>query len=107
MATKVINENTSLDVTITFTDENGDPFTPEELYYNLVDDKSETIIISNSLITPTGSTETITIERSANAILDTANAVEARTLTVDARYSSGSKGVTTEYKFNVKNLANL
>lgn len=107
MATKVVNEQTSLEVTITFTDENGDPFTPEDMYYNLVDDKSEAVIISTSQIVPTGSTEVIVIDKTSNSILDPANKVEAKTLTVWATYSSGVKGISTEYKYNVKNLSNL
>lgn len=101
-----VNENSTRDVEITFKDGDGNLVTPDKAYYQLIDDETNTVIVSidDTEWEPTGSTELITIQADENIILTEGSDYETRVLHVRYFYNALSREENINFKFRVKNL---
>jgi len=101
---KVINENTTLVVALSFTDEDEEAVIPNSAYYSLYDVASGTAIVERTAFSPAAATHDLTITAAQNAILDDTLDVEKKRLTVEIQFGTDNKAAVDEYIYAVKNL---
>jgi hypothetical protein len=99
----IVNENSTRDIEVSFTDPAGVACTPESGSYKLTDEDSLEVIVEETDLVFEDSTITITIQADENIILNADNEYEIRVLTIKWFYSGGREE-NEEYKFKVKNL---
>lgn len=104
-----INEQTTYRITITWTDEAGEPLTPTSGTYRIddvTDPANPVTVKTTQTITPSSSSANIDIAYGDNAILNSANAYENRLVTFTWTYGGNKKG-TGEYRYRIKNLLKI
>lgn len=69
MTTLQTTPNDTVFVTLSFTDDNGVPMTPSTLSYSVTDRASQTIIIPSTPVTPSGTSQIITIAPANNQLV--------------------------------------
>jgi hypothetical protein len=99
-----VNENSTRDIKISFTNHLGNPVTPDRCLYKLTDLESLTEIVEETEFIPENPDYTITIEADENIILNADNEYEERVLTIKWFYNNGNREENEEYHFRVKNL---
>lgn len=97
------NERATVTVTVAFTDEDGDPVTPDAATYRIDDKASRTAILGATAIGSLSPSVDIDITGEQNAILRPRKPFEIRTMTVEFDYGSGKHG-TGEYNYKLLNL---
>jgi hypothetical protein len=100
-----VNEQTTMTVTLDFSDENGDAVTPNEAQYRLDDIASDEEIIGWTVFEPLTSSHDVVISYTENAIINAALEYEKKRLTVSFTYGLDNKKATAEYIYAVKNMA--
>ena len=98
-----VNENSTRDIEITFSDYEGNPVIPESALYSLIDKDSLAVIVEEKDIGDLDSTITITIGANENTILNNDNDYEDKVLMVRWFYSGGREE-NTNYTYRVLNL---
>lgn len=106
MAMVKVNENSTRDVDITFTDGEGNLVTPDVAWYQLIDKETETVIVAleDTGWNPTSSTERITIQAEENIILNDDNTEEEKVIHVRYLYNAMSREENVNYTYKVMNL---
>ena len=99
---KIVNENSTAYLTLTFKDKNGNLATPQTIIYNIHCLTNGQEIKGDTNVTPASSVE-ITITPNENRIIDPNNKYERRLVTVTATYNANDE-VTAEYEYKVLNL---
>ncbi len=101
------NERTSLTLTVSFIDDDGDPVTPVSATYRIDSvTRPITAIQAAEAISPLGTSAELEITSDQNQIYRNRNPYEVRVVTVEFDYSamSGTKHGTSEYRYKVLNL---
>ncbi len=99
---RTVNELSPLQMTMTFTDENGDPLTPSTAEWRL-DDPTNGQVVDWTTIAGATATTVITIEAQYNKIFDSTVVREARQFSV--RINDGLPSEAhEEFKYHVINL---
>ena len=106
MAMVKVNENSTRDVDITFTDGEGNLVTPDIAWYQLIDKETETVIVAleDTEWNPTSSTERITIQADENTILNDDNTEEEKVIHVRYKYNAMNREENVNYTYKVVNL---
>lgn len=102
-----INENKSFKVVLDFYDEDNNPVTPDEAFYSILDDNSDTFIVSNQRFIPSSSQYVLVISSEHNQILNDKSRTEKRRLTITWSYASGNGEGAEEIVYLVKNLKGI
>jgi len=103
---ETVNEGSTHLLRLSFTDESGAAIVPSAATWKIVDAASGTIIKAETAFTPTVATHELVISATENRILNAASAREQRRVTISVTYS-GSREMTTEYLYEVNNLADI
>jgi len=98
-----VNEQSSITITVSFTDEDGAPVTPDAATYRIDDKESRTEILDTTSFPSLSSSVDLEITSAQNAIIRERNQSEIRRVTVEYDYGSGKHG-TAEYRYRVINL---
>lgn len=98
----VVNERTRYVLPLTFRDEDGTPVTPVGVTVRIDDVASGTAIRAATAINPVSSTHDLEITAEENRIINAANRIELRRVTVHIQGEA-----TGEYLYHVKNLAGI
>jgi hypothetical protein len=101
-----VEEKSSAIATLAFTDEAGDPFTPDAVYVAIDCVTTGTNIRAEAQVTPEASTMNVAIAHAENAIHDTDEPFDIHEITVRATYD-GTSQMTGSARFKVKNLSFL
>jgi hypothetical protein len=101
---EIINENTTLTLTLTFEDENGDAVTPSAARYKLDDVSSGASVLAWTAFSPSSSTHDLVITATQNAVIDSTKSREKRVVTVEITYGMDARMNTSEYAYVVRNL---
>ena len=101
-----VNENSTRDVEISFTDINDDPITPEQIIYSIIDLDSLEVIVEETEVKNKASTITITIQADENIILNSDNDYEDRIIMVRWFYGGGREE-NVNYQYRVLNLTGV
>jgi hypothetical protein len=102
-----VNERTSFPVTVAFSNEDGNPVTPDLATYRIDDEASRTNIAP---VTSVGSLDTsidILVTSEQNLILRSRRDSEVRIVTVEFDYTSATFGAmhgTSQYRYRLINL---
>lgn len=99
-----VNENSTRDIKVTFTNHLGSPVTPDKCFYKLTDVETLEAIVEETEFNPDDPNYTITIQADENTILNADNEYEERVLTIKWFYNNSSREENEEYRFRVKNL---
>lgn len=100
-----VNERSTSFITVAFTDEDGNPVTPDAATYRLDNVKRPVINILPATAFPSLSTSVeIEITSDQNQIFRNRNAFEIREMTVEYDYDSSTKHGTAKYRYKVLNL---
>ena len=99
-----INENSTRDLSMSFTDNKGLPVIPETVIYFVIDENTEQVMIPETTIVPEDTNEIINLPADVNIILDSNNDFETRILVVKWFYNNGQNEENDNYKFKIKNL---
>jgi len=97
------NERATVIVTAVFTDDDGNPVTPDSATYRIDDKASRTNILPATAITPLSTSVDIEITSEQNAIIKRRKASEIRTVTVEFDYDTNKHG-TGQYEYKLVNL---
>jgi len=104
---RTVNEKSPLCITMTFTDENGDPLIPSTVDWRLDDMETGTTIVDWTALSSPAATMYHTIEAQYNLINDEANNIrEAQMFTVRINETLQSEA-HAEYKYHVVNLTSV
>lgn len=98
-----VNERSTSVVTVAFTDEDGDPVTPDSASYRLDDKQRRTVILDDTSIGSLSTSVDIEITPEQNRILRQRSIYEIRTLTVHYEWTGG-KAANSQYRYKVINL---
>lgn len=98
------NERSTVLITVTFTDDNGDPVTPSSATYRVDDRASRTAILAATSIGSLSTSVDLTITSEQNAIVRPRKAFEVRTVTVEFDYDGSTKHGTAQYEYKLVNL---
>ena len=99
---KIVNENSTAYLTLTFKDKNGNLATPQTIVYTIHCLTNDQEIKGDTNVVP-GSSVEITITPSENAIIDSSNKYERKMVTVTATYNDNDE-ITAAYEYKVLNL---
>ena len=102
----IVNEKTTMIVTVSFTDEDGDAVDVDSANYQIYDEDTLTAIKASTSITSPTTSADITISSSENKIITTSKQFETHILLIDYTYST-TKVAQTEYRFAVRNMTNV
>lgn len=102
--TDSVKENSTAFVTLTFTDKDGSPLTPDSVNIEIIDKLSGTSVRAQSAETPVTSSMVVELLPAHNAILDSNNPAEERRLIVQATYS-GTRKLNESWDYTVINLS--
>jgi hypothetical protein len=97
------NERATTFITVTFTDEDGIPVTPDAATYRIDDEASRTNVQAATSVSPLSTSVDLEITSEQNAILRPRKPFEIRTVTVEFDYGAGKHG-TAQYKYKLLNL---
>ena len=100
-----VPEKTTAYLTVSFLDKAGAPAIPASVTYRIDCLTTNTAILADTALTPAASIE-ITLTPAQNAIINQANALEAKRVTVKATYGA-SDALNDEYDYLVKNLSGV
>lgn len=100
------NERTSVIVTVSFVDENGDPAVPTSATYRVDNEATKTNIVPQTAIGSLATSVDILITSDQNYIVRPRNKSEVRTVTVEFDYtgSLGAMHGTAKYQYRLMNL---
>jgi hypothetical protein len=105
MAEKMINEGSTGYIAISFFDQVGAAANPTSVEYRVDCLSTARQILDWTTITPATSVE-IQLTPAQNAILNPANSVEKKLVTVRAQYGAG-EAQTDQFEYVVRNLAKV
>jgi hypothetical protein len=97
------NERSTVVITATFTDEDGDPVTPDSATYRIDDEAARTNIQPATIIGSLDSSVELVVTDEQNAILKPRSKSELRTVTVEWDYATDKHG-TAQFKYRLLNL---
>lgn len=103
MTTQVINEQSALFLTFTFTDENGDPIVPSTIEWRLDDITNDTEVVGWTNIGSPATSVNVTISAQNNLISNQDNVYETRRVTVRIDEGQSTEG-NQEKEYRIKNL---
>jgi hypothetical protein len=101
-----INEDSKHNVRVTFKDEDGRPYVPTTIHYRIDCDTTKQQVLGVTEFTPVGSSVTIPVTPSQNAIIKDANKRELKTMKVFADYGTDDQ-VTEVVQWYVRNLSGV
>jgi len=101
-----VSEGSTSIVTVAFTDENGSPFVPTEVYAQIDCDTEGSAIRAETIVSSPASSMQITVTPAENDIHDTTNEFEIHEITIRATYGTGQQ-LTGNAKWKVRNLEYL
>lgn len=104
MLRRIINERTSITLTVSFLDENESPVVPTTAVYRIHDLVSGREICATTALAPATSVD-IEITKDQNRVLSDLRQ-ETRVVTVEFAYGVGKHG-TDEFLYRVKNLSGV
>ena len=99
----IINERTTLFLTISFFDEDGDPVTPDSATYRVDYKPTQTAIVPVTNLTGLSTTKDIEITSAQNAMINGNHRIETHKVTVEFTYNTSRHG-TNEYEYQIRNL---
>jgi len=105
VAMKRIPEGTTSYLTVDMLDKAGNPAVPTTVSYSIYCLTSKQSVRASTSLTPAAQIE-ITLTPSDMAILNQANKIERKRVTVVASYGAGD-GVNDEYDYQVDNLSGV
>lgn len=100
---KTVNEQSPLCITLTFTDENGDPLIPSTVDWRLDDTELDAEVVGWTPLISMASTMTMTIAADNNVIVNESKTREARMYGVRINNTMQSEA-HAEFKYHVLNL---
>lgn len=100
---KTVNEQSPLCITLTFTDENGDPLVPSTVEWRLDDMELDTEVVAWTNLITMASTMAMTIPADNNVIVDETKIREARMYGVRINNTMQSEA-HAQFKYHVLNL---
>lgn len=103
MPTDNVNEGTSAYLTFSFLDKDEDPIAPTSISYRIDCLKNSTEILEDTPVTPPAAEAEVKIPSSLNSIINQANHLERRLVTVTGTFGDDDD-VVGEYEYNVKNM---
>lgn len=103
---EVYNERTTVVIGLAFSDEEGVAVTPSSGTWRVDDLTSGTELVATTAFVPAAATHDLVLSEEVNRILDVTRATETRLVTIVAVYS-GTRQVTSEYRYQVKNLKKI
>lgn len=101
-----INAGTTGYLTIDYLDKAGQPATPAGISYRIECKTTGQLVRGDTTVTPNASVEIVLSASQDVAIINSANRVEEKLLTVRATYAGG-EAVTDAFSYSVKNLGTL
>jgi hypothetical protein len=101
---KVVNERTTVILSMKFTDENKNAVVPNSGEYQITDELTGTVLTSWTSFSPATATYLLTINQTNNRILDDTNETEVRIISAVTQYAASTKQCTEEFRYEVKNL---
>jgi hypothetical protein len=104
--TDSVKENSTAFVTLTFSDKDGNPLTPDSVYIEIIDKLSGTSVRANSEEAPAASSMVVELLPAHNAILNSKNPSEERRIIVQATYASTRK-LNESWDYTVINLSKI
>lgn len=105
MASFTVNEREYFKLRWTVLDEDAAASVPRSMRYRIVCDTTSKELVGWTDVA-LNATTTLTIPSSVNAIQQTANLRETKTITVDTNYEDDDR-VPAEYSWDVRNLSGL
>lgn len=100
-----VREKSSCIISITFKDADSSAVTPSSASYSLIDARSNSVLIPDTIISGLSSNVEVTIDASNNRILDASNIYEDRIFTLKYAYGAAPvKEACSEFWYRVLNL---
>ncbi|PKN05551.1 MAG: hypothetical protein CVU74_01090 [Deltaproteobacteria bacterium HGW-Deltaproteobacteria-9] len=101
---EIINENSTLDLRLSFADESSVGVVPTAAQYRIDDVETGAQILDWTSFTPAAATHDLSITDAQNAIINSDLEKENKRVTVKITYGPQSKKATGAYIYTVKNL---
>lgn len=101
------NEQTSITITLQFTDVNKSQVTPNSVKYQITDEETETVLFPWATVNPSGPSYDLQVAASVQQIVDECKEYEIRRISVISIYNSGTQQATAVFKYRVKNLRSV
>ncbi|MFA5424499.1 MAG: hypothetical protein WC374_11655 [Phycisphaerae bacterium] len=101
---EIIKPDTTLTISLAFTDENGDAVTPSAARYRIDDVASGDEVLAWTNFTPATSTYDLIIEAAQNAIINSAQPTEKKLVKVEITYGTDNKKTDT-YVYMVSDIS--
>lgn len=104
---KIVNERTTVILSMKFTDENKLAVVPDSGEYQITDELTGTILTSWTPFTPVTTSYSLAINQTNNRILDDTNDSEVRVVSIVTQYASSTRQCTEEFRYEVRNLTSV